>query len=67
MNESAKFRFGLVITLWLIIFIWLYSLFSPNLPDLNFSYKCNAIDYNSLRPKIGFVSQETQLFAGTIK
>jgi len=43
------FRLGLVITLWVIIFVSIYSFFSPNLPDLSFNFECRAIDYNSLQ------------------
>ena len=49
MDKGTKFRLSLVIALWFIIFIGLYSFFSPNLPDLNFSSECRAIDYNSLK------------------
>lgn len=49
MNEDAKFRLGAVITLWFSVFIGLYLLFSPNLPDLRFGHKCRALDYNSLK------------------
>lgn len=44
------------------------GLYKPNKGKLTFNQiESEKIDYDSLRKKIGFVSQETQLFAGTIK
>jgi len=46
----------------------LVGLYRPNHGDLMYNgVKYDSIDYEALRTRVGLVSQETQLFAGTIR